>query len=89
MTPWEQLFRVPWGGFAACSFGWSARTGPENRTGVLPVTRRLNRDSTRCHRPSEVRVEDERGLVAAACVDHLEWAFLTGVDAWTGRWRTT
>jgi hypothetical protein len=43
----------------------------------------------RCHRSSEVRVEDERGLVAAACVDHLEWAFLTGVDAWTGRWRTT
>jgi hypothetical protein len=36
-----------------------------------------------------VLVVDERGLVAAACVDHLEWAFLTGVDAWTGRWRTT
>jgi hypothetical protein len=35
-----------------------------------------------------VLVEDERGLVAAACADHLEWAFLTGVDAWTGRWRT-
>jgi hypothetical protein len=28
---------------------------------------------TRCHRPSDVLVEDERGL---------------GVDAWTGRWRT-
>jgi hypothetical protein len=35
-----------------------------------------------------VVVEDERGLVVATCVDHLEWAFLTGVDAWTGRWRT-
>jgi hypothetical protein len=43
---------------------------------------------TRCHRLSDVLVEDERGLVATACVDHLEWAFLTGVDAWTGRWRT-
>ena len=28
------------------------------------------------------------GHLVAACVDHLEWAFLTGVDAWTGRWRT-
>jgi hypothetical protein len=35
-----------------------------------------------------VVVEDERGLVVAACTAHLEWAFLTGVDAWTGRWRT-
>jgi hypothetical protein len=35
-----------------------------------------------------VLVEDERGLMAAACVDHMEWAFLTGVDSWTGRWRT-
>jgi hypothetical protein len=43
---------------------------------------------TRCHRPSDVLVEDERGLVVTACTDHLEWAFLTGVDAWTGRWRT-
>ena len=43
---------------------------------------------TACHRPSDVVVEDERGLVVTACVDHLEWAFLTGVDAWTGRWRT-
>ena len=42
----------------------------------------------RCHRASDVVVEDERGLVVAACVDHLKWAFLTGVDAWTGRWRT-
>ena len=32
-------------------------------------------------------VEDERGLVVAACIDHLEWAFLTGVDAWTHRFR--
>ena len=56
-----------------------------------PVLRRPHRGPqrcTRCHRPSEVLVEDERGLVAAACVDHLEWAFLTGVDVWTGRWRT-
>jgi hypothetical protein len=46
------------------------------------------RRCTRCHRPSNVAVQDERGLVVTACVDHLEWAFLTGVDAWTGRWRT-
>ena len=46
------------------------------------------RRCTRCPRPSDVVVEDERGLVVTACVDHLEWAFLTGVDAWTGRWRT-
>ena len=39
----------------------------------------------RCHGPSDVLVEDERGLVATACVEHLEWAFLTGVDPWTGR----
>jgi hypothetical protein len=49
---------------------------------------RTLRRCTRCHRPSDVLVEDERGLVVTACVDHLEWAFLTGVDAWTGRWRT-
>jgi hypothetical protein len=47
------------------------------------------RRCTRCTRAADVLVVDERGLVAAACVDHLEWAFLTGVDAWTGRWRTT
>jgi hypothetical protein len=52
----------------------------------LQLDRRLR--CTRCHRPSDVLVEDERGLVVTACVDHLEWAFLTGVDAWTGRWRT-
>jgi hypothetical protein len=49
---------------------------------------RTPRRCTRCHRPSDVLVEDERGLVVTACTDHLEWAFLTGVDAWTGRWRT-
>ena len=49
---------------------------------------RAPRRCTRCHRPSDVLVEDERGLVVAACVEHLEWAFLTGVDAWVGRWRT-
>ena len=49
-----------------------------------PTVRRC----TRCPRASEVLVMDERGLAAVACVDHLEWAFLTGVDAWTGRWRT-
>ena len=49
---------------------------------------RAPRRCTRCHRPSDVLVEDERGLVATACVEHLEWAFLTGVDAWVGRWRT-
>jgi hypothetical protein len=43
---------------------------------------------TRCHRPSDVLVQDDRGLRVTACVDHLEWAFLTGVDVWTGRWRT-
>jgi hypothetical protein len=43
---------------------------------------------TRCTRAADVLVVDERGLAATACVDHLEWAFLTGVDAWTGRWRT-
>jgi hypothetical protein len=53
----------------------------------LQLDRTLRR-CTRCHRPSDVLVEDERGLVVTACVDHLEWAFLTGVDAWTGRWRT-
>jgi hypothetical protein len=53
----------------------------------LQLDRKLRR-CTRCHRPSDVLVEDERGLVVTACVDHLEWAFLTGVDAWTGRWRT-
>ena len=41
----------------------------------------------RCPRPAEVLVHDARGLSSTACVDHLEWAFLTGVDAWTGRWR--
>ena len=49
---------------------------------------RTVRRCIRCHRPSDVLVEDERGLVVTACTDHLEWAFLTGVDAWTGRWRT-
>ena len=49
---------------------------------------RAPRRCTRCHRPSDVLVEDERGLVVTACVEHLEWAFLTGVDAWVGRWRT-
>jgi hypothetical protein len=53
----------------------------------LHLDRNLRR-CTRCHRPSDVVVQDERGLVITACVDHLEWAFLTGVDAWTGRWRT-
>jgi hypothetical protein len=53
----------------------------------LDLDRKL-RPCTRCHRPSDVLVQDERGLVVTACVDHLEWAFLTGVDAWTGRWRT-
>ena len=43
----------------------------------------------RCHQASDVLVLDARGLVSTACVDHLEWAFLTDVDAWTGRWRTT
>jgi hypothetical protein len=57
---------------------------PEPELRPRPVVRRC----TRCHRPSDVLVEDERGLVATACVDHLEWAFLTGVDVWTGRWRT-
>jgi hypothetical protein len=51
--------------------------GPELRR------HRVLRRCTRCHRPADVL-----GLVATACVDHLEWAFLTGVDAWTGRWRT-
>jgi hypothetical protein len=46
------------------------------------------RRCARCHRTAAVLVLDERGLTATACVDHLEWAFLTGVDAWTGRWRT-
>ncbi len=53
-----------------------------------PAPRRPLPRCTRCHRPSTVLVEDERGLVVAACVEHLEWAFLTGVDEWTGRWRT-
>ena len=55
---------------------------------TLRRPQRAQQRCTRCHRPSDVLVEDERGLVASACVDHLEWAFLTGVDAWTGRWRT-
>ena len=53
-----------------------------------PDLDRALRRCTRCHRPSDVLVVDERGFVIAACVDHLEWGFLTGVDAWTGRWRT-
>lgn len=43
---------------------------------------------TRCPRGADVLVLDERGLTSTACADHLEWAFLTGVDDWTGRWRT-
>jgi hypothetical protein len=53
----------------------------------LDLGRHLRR-CTRCHRPSDVLVQDERGLVVMACVDHHEWAFLTGADVWTGRWRT-
>ena len=56
--------------------------------GREPNLDRALRRCTHCHRPSDVLVLDERGLVVTACVDHLEWAFLTGVDAWTGRWRT-
>jgi hypothetical protein len=53
----------------------------------LQLDRTLRR-CTRCHRPSDVLVQDDRGLAVAACVDHLEWAFLTGLDEWMGRWRT-
>jgi hypothetical protein len=53
----------------------------------LDLDRHLRR-CTRCHRPSDVLVQDDRGLVVTACVDHLEWAFLAGVDGWTGRWPT-
>jgi hypothetical protein len=56
--------------------------------GQIPHPRRSTQLCSRCHRPSAVVVEDERGLVITACADHLEWAFLTGIDAWTGRWRT-
>jgi hypothetical protein len=63
-------------------------SGMSDAPGRVPHPRRPPQLCSRCHRPSHVVVEDERGLVVAACIDHLEWAFLTGVDAWTGRWRT-
>jgi hypothetical protein len=72
------MSRAPTGYFS----GMSDAPQPELRLHRAP------RRCTRCHRPSDVLVEDQRGLVATACVDHLEWAFLTDVDAWTGRWRT-
>ena len=56
--------------------------------GREPNLDRALRRCTHCHQPSDVLVVDDRCFVIAACVDHLEWAFLTGVDAWTGRWRT-
>jgi len=58
---------------------------PDRDLQPAPTT---SRRCSRCVRGADVLVLDERGLVSTACVDHLEWAFLTGVDAWTGRWRT-
>jgi hypothetical protein len=44
------------------------------------------RRCTRCTREAVVVVaaENDFGTVAA-CIEHLEWAFLLGVDEWTGR----
>jgi hypothetical protein len=63
-------------------------SGVSNAPHRMPETRRRPLRCTRCHVPATVLVEDSRGLVTAACVDHMEYAFLTGVDSWTGRWRT-
>jgi hypothetical protein len=71
--------------------GYSAgmSDAPDRDLQPAPTTAPLRtRRCNRCVRGADVLVLDERGLVSAACVDHLEWAFLTGVDAWTGRWRT-
>jgi hypothetical protein len=66
--------------------GYSSGMSEVPERELPPAT--ASRRCARCPRPAEVLVHDARGLSSTACVDHLEWAFLTGVDAWTGRWRT-
>jgi hypothetical protein len=44
------------------------------------------RRCTRCTRSAIIVVEfDDRGDSIAACVEHLEWAFLVDLDEWSGR----
>ena len=51
--PCEQLFSVPIGLLLLASAGCATVTGPENVTGVVTVTRRLNDESmTWVHEPS-------------------------------------
>jgi hypothetical protein len=44
------------------------------------------RRCTRCTREAVVVVTSDDGSgTVAACSEHLEWAFLLGVDEWSGR----
>ncbi|MFC5231079.1 hypothetical protein [Pseudonocardia zijingensis] len=44
------------------------------------------RRCTRCTREAAVVVTSDDGSgTVAACVEHLEWVFLLGVDEWSGR----
>lgn len=66
-----------------------ARNGEQD--GMSNASRKwpfAGRRCTRCTKEAAVVVEGEGARASvAACVEHLEWAFLLDVDEWSGRRR--